>query len=117
MYHHIKCAGIYKITIGEYYYIGCSVDIFARWQSHYTSLKMDKHHSPLLQSKFNEYDITECIFSILEYISLTSYKSATKLKGNALKNDFRKNILNREKWWMSQYSKNFSLNSDNKHFK
>lgn len=114
--YKIKLATIYKIQIDEYYYLGCSIDSFSRWQSHYTLLKMNKHHSPLLQKKFNELGVTSLTFSILEYISLTEYKKVSQIKGNALKIAFKRYILQREKYWMSKYSKNFCLNNDDKNF-
>lgn len=116
MIFKIKLASIYKIQIGEYYYIGSSCDTYSRWQNHYNLLKMNKHHSIDLQKKYNEYGLTKLTFSIIEYISLTEYKKVSQLKGEELKRQFAKYILSREKLCMSKYSRNFSLNKDNKHF-
>jgi len=116
-YLKLKLAGIYKIQIGDYYYVGKSVDIMgSRWNSHYTLLKLNKHHSPKLQDKFNELGVTRMNFSVLEYISITEYKKVSQLKGKALTAAFNKLLLYREKYWMSKYSINFCLNKDNKHF-
>jgi hypothetical protein len=112
----LKLAAIYKIQIGEYYYIGSSCDTYSRWQAHYNLLKMNKHHSIRLQEKYNELGITRLTFSILEYISLTEYKKVSQLKGNELKKQFSRYLLSREKVCMSKYSKNFCLNKDDKHF-
>jgi hypothetical protein len=116
MFLKVKLTCIYKISIGDYYYIGKSTDGFSRWSSHYTLLKLNKHHSPKLQSMFNELGVTSLTFSILEYISITEYKIASQLKGKELKTQFNRYLLNREKWWMNKYSINFCLNSDDKHF-
>lgn len=113
----IKLAGIYMIKIGDYYYIGKSLDILSsRWQTHYTLLKLNKHHSPLLQEKFNEFGVISMTFSILEYISITEFKKVSKTKGKELNKMFNRYLLQREKFWMSQYSVNFCLNKDNKYF-
>lgn len=113
----IKCAGIYKIQVGEYYYVGMSVDIFSRWTSHYTLLKMNKHHSIRLQELFNKSSMSDITFSILEYVSLTDYKRDTKLKGKGLEQAFNRYLLMKEKEWMGRFSINYSLNKDNKNFK
>jgi len=115
-YRCIKLAGIYKIQIGDYYYVGNSVDCTNRWSNHYTLLKMNKHHSPKLQDKFNELGITRMSFNVLEYVSITEYKKVSQLKGKALTAAFNKLLLYREKYWMSQHSINFCLNKDDKHF-
>jgi hypothetical protein len=117
MIQKVKCAGIYKISIGDFYYIGKSVDTFSRWSSHYTLLKLNKHHSPELQSKFNELGVASLTFSILEYVSLTEYKKEHQIKGKQLVKSFNTFLLSREKYHMSNHSINFSLNKDKKYFK
>ena len=112
----IKLAGIYIIEIEDYYYIGKSMDVFSRWQSHYTQLKLNKHHSPKLQLYFNQYGLIKTNFKVLEYISITEYKKVSQMKGKQLTYQFNKHLLNREKWWMSQYSIHYSLNNNNKYF-
>lgn len=112
----IKCGGIYIISCNGYYYIGMSVDIFSRFGSHYTQLKMNKHSSKKFQTLFNNTKIEEWTFGILEYISLTEFKGRTGLKGKALENGYRKFLLIKEKEWMSKYSINYSLNENNKNF-
>lgn len=112
----VKIAGIYKISIGDYYYIGKSTSIFDRWMSHMTLLVMGKHHSPLLQNKYDIYGLEHFKFEILEVCSLSEYKFDTKLKGKQLEVSFNKHLLDREKNHMSTYSINFSLNKDNKYF-
>ena len=112
----IKLAGVYKVQIGEFYYIGMSVDIFSRLSSHYTLLKLNKHHSPKLQDKFNEFGVTSFTFSILEYVSITDWKKEHQAKGKELKTQFNRHLLTKEKEWMKLHSKNFCLNNDDKHF-
>lgn len=113
----IKMAGIYKIEhISGYYYIGMSVDIFSRWSSHYTSIKMKTHSSTAFMELWNSTNPPEWSFSILENISITKHKEETGLKGKSFENSFRKLLLNKEKEYMKLYSINFSLNKSNKHF-
>jgi hypothetical protein len=112
----VKLSGIYKISIGDFYYIGKSVDTFSRWSSHYTLLKLNKHHSPELQSKFNELGIASLTFSILEYVSITEYKKVSQMKGKELKTQFNRHLFNLEKKWMKSHSNNFALNKNNKDF-
>jgi hypothetical protein len=114
--YKIKLAGIYIIEVGEYYYIGKSVDIFSRWSSHYTSLKMGTHSSKLLQDFFNREGILKFNFRILENISKTKYKQSTTLKGAELEKQFNRYLLIKEKEWMSKYSINMCLNQNNKNF-
>jgi hypothetical protein len=111
-----KLAAIYIIEIGDYYYIGKSLDVFSRWSSHYTSLKMNKHSSPLLQDCFNKHPIDNFNFRVLEYISLTDYKKQTNLKGKELDKQFNRYLLKKEKDWMNKYSIKFSLNNNNRYF-
>ena len=110
-------AGIYKIEhISGYYYIGMSVDIFSRWSSHYTSIKMLTHSSTSFMDLWNSTKIVDWNFSIIEQVSLTKHKRDTSLKGKSLENSFRKLLLDKEKEQMKLYSINFSLNKSNKHF-
>lgn len=110
----VKCAGIYKISIGDYYYIGMSVDIFGRWQSHYTNLVLNKHSSAKLQEMFNK--IEDFRFEILEKVSKKLEKQKSELSGKSFDNHFRKLLLQKEKEWMKLHSINFALNKDDKHF-
>lgn len=66
---------------------------------------------------WNSTEPPEWTFSILEYHSLTEFKSINpELKGTELKKQFNRYQLAREKIVMKQYSINYSLNKDNKHF-
>jgi hypothetical protein len=116
--YKIKIAGIYKIEHSSgFYYIGKSSDIFGRWGSHYTSIKMKKHSSPAFMLLWNTTEPIEWTFTILEYHSITEFKiEHPDLKGTELKKQFNRHQLAREKFIMKQYSINYSLNKDNKHF-
>lgn len=113
-----RLAGIYIIvnTATNKYYIGKSVCIFERWQSHYSLLKQNKHHSPELQLEFNEYGIVNFEFKVLEYISKTDFKTLYKVKGKVLDKLFNTYLLQRERDCMKKYSVNQCLNSDKKYF-
>jgi hypothetical protein len=112
----VKIGAIYKISIGEYYYIGMSTDCGNRINSHLTDLHLNKHSSINLQNMFNEFGFTSLKFEILEYISKTDVKKETGLKGKEFETYYRKLLLKKEKLHMNMYSINFSLNSQNKSF-
>jgi len=60
--------GIYKIFNSDNtrVYIGSSIDILKRWNSHIYSLKKGKHHSKKLQNYINKYGIDSISFTLLE---------------------------------------------------
>ncbi|CAB5208311.1 hypothetical protein UFOVP182_1 [uncultured Caudovirales phage] len=112
-----KLAGIYKIEHSSgYYYIGMSVSIFERWQSHYTSIKINKHSSTEFMNLWNSTKPYEWTFSIIESISITEYKKVSQLKGKELEKGFRQLLLRTERNHMSQHSITWSLNKDKKYF-
>lgn len=114
----IQISGIYKITnkITEEYYIGMSVDIFSRWSSHYTDIKMKKHSSTKFMELWNKSNPTDWTFEILECVSKTNVKLECNLKGKAFDTYFRRILLKKEKEHMKLYSKTYALNKDNKSF-
>jgi len=113
----IKLAGIYKIEhTSGYYYIGMSVDIFSRWSSHYTSIKLNKHSSKEFMTLWKQTEPSEWSFSILEYVSITEWKKTSQMKGKEAIDGFRTFLLRKEKEWMKKYSINYSLNNNKKHF-
>ena len=114
--YKIKIAGIYKISIGDYYYIGKSVSIAERWATHLTQLVMGTHHSPELQERYIREGLTSFRFEILETVSLSLYRKQTTLKGKELEKSFNRLLLDKEKDWMKQHSINFCLNKDKKYF-
>jgi hypothetical protein len=114
--YKVKLAAIYKISVGEYYYIGKSVDFCSRWSSHLTQLVMGTHHSPELQELYNTKGLTSFRFEVLEIVSLSLYKNQTSLKGKELEKSFNRLLLDKEKSWMRLYSINYCLNKDKKYF-
>jgi group I intron endonuclease len=68
---HKKIAGIYAITciVDKKMYIGYSVNIKNRWDSHKCKLRKDLHTTPHLQSAWNKYGERMFAFSILEELS------------------------------------------------
>jgi hypothetical protein len=114
----IKIGGIYKIEhISGYYYIGMSIDIFSRWSSHYNSIKIGKHSSPLFVSLFLSSRIEEWTFTILEYSSTTEFKKTASWKNNKeFETAYRRWLCLRERHHMSTHSKNFALNANKRYF-
>lgn len=112
-----KLAGIYRIEHRSgYYYIGMSVSIFERWQSHYTSIKIAKHSSTEFMDLWNATEPSEWTFSIEESVSLTEHKKESGLKGKALETSFRQLLLRTERNYMSKISVTWALNKDKKYF-
>lgn len=60
--------GIYQIRNKktEEIYVGQSSSIGQRWNIHLSGLIQNKHHCKLLQQSFNDSEITDWIFEILE---------------------------------------------------
>lgn len=116
MNYKIKCAGVYVIEVGNFYYIGKSVSIFDRFNTHYSNLMKGVHHSKKLQNAFNQVGITKLKFRVLETFNITDLKAVTQLKGKELEKAFDKLLLEKEKEWMKKYSVKLALNSDNKFF-
>lgn len=112
----VKMAAIYKISCNDYYYIGYSTDTYGRWQNHYTDLKNKKHSSTEFQKLWDITTPEDWTWQILEYVSITNFKKESNLKGKQLELKFRQHLLKLEKKYMSEYSINFCLNKDNKHF-
>lgn len=51
-----KICGIYCISNSKYFYIGQSIDIKRRWQSHKSSLKSGNHHNKFFQRVYDKYN-------------------------------------------------------------
>ena len=64
----MKTIGIYKITnlLNNKFYIGSSCDIRARKYLHFSMLKNNKHHSPILQRVYDKYGKKYLLFEIIE---------------------------------------------------
>jgi hypothetical protein len=52
---HKGVSGIYKITIGEYYYYGSSTDVYRRKYQHQQELRASKHKNKFMQKVFEKY--------------------------------------------------------------
>jgi hypothetical protein len=110
-------AGIYKIEHKSgFFYIGMSVDIFGRWSSHYSDIKLKKHSSTEFGELWNKTEPCEWFFSVLEYVSITEWKKASGMKGKAAVDGFRKHLLKLEKDWMKKFSINWALNKNKRYF-
>jgi group I intron endonuclease len=79
--------GIYKIEniINKKTYIGSSINVEKRWNSHKNKLKNNKHHSKKLQNSWNKHGEDNFIFSIVELLENSS------------------NILEREQFYINLY--------------
>jgi predicted GIY-YIG superfamily endonuclease len=75
-----KIIGIYKITHKTgYFYIGCSLNIIKRWDSHLKMLEKNKHHCKDFQKIYNDSEINDFTFEILETINKKTTPTLTKL--------------------------------------
>lgn len=63
-------SGIYKIIniLTLDIYIGSSIKFSDRKNLHFNNLKLNKHHSIILQRAYNKYGFENFIFEIIEYI-------------------------------------------------
>ena len=64
-------AGIYSITnkVTGWVYLGKSVDIMGRWNTHLTQLFAGTHHNKKLQEDFQEHNYRDYKFEIVELCS------------------------------------------------
>ncbi len=60
-------SGVYLLKIKENYYVGSSINLIKRLESHKSKLKLLKHENIYIQRCFNKYGKKECFFSILEF--------------------------------------------------
>lgn len=47
--------GIYRVTIGDRFYIGSAANLSQRRSRHLRDLRSGKHHSPIMQNAFNKH--------------------------------------------------------------
>lgn len=52
---HKGVSGIYRMTIGEYYYFGSSTDVYRRKYQHQQELRASKHKNKFMQKVFKKY--------------------------------------------------------------
>ncbi len=65
-----KLTGIYIITckFNKKVYVGSSLDMAIRWNSHLIDLMLGKHCNSNLQNDFDRYGVTAFSFSILQLV-------------------------------------------------
>lgn len=62
---YCKVSGIYKLVIGNKFYVGSAVNLYNRMNLHKFQLLNNKHHNILVQRKFNK--IKELSYEIIEF--------------------------------------------------
>lgn len=110
----IKLGGIYSIQhkpSGKLY-IGSSVNFTQRWASHITLLVMNKHHSPELQQLWNGGSPEDFTFEIIKYVSKTTLKKESGLKGMEFEKYYKRYLLDIEKEVMGCYDVKMCLNKN-----
>lgn len=60
-----KLAGVYRISCGDRFYIGSSVDIRARFSNHRSRLRHGKHTNSFLQAVWDKYGEDAFSFNVL----------------------------------------------------
>lgn len=80
-----RIKAVYKITIGQYYYIGSSINYSRRKAAHLQKLRKNNHPNPILQNLHNKG--YELIFSTL-YISNDIDENIQNVEQNFLNDHF-----------------------------
>lgn len=70
----MKICGIYQIInkINNKIYIGSSIDVEQRWNTHKRELRSKKHHNKNLQNAWHEYGEENFVFEIIELVEDTN---------------------------------------------
>lgn len=86
-------SGIYIIrnTINDKIYIGSTVDFKGRWKTHRCKLKVNQHHSIILQNAYNKYGKDNFIFEIVEYV------------------EDKNKIIEREQRWLDFFNPEYNI--------
>lgn len=73
---------IYVITniVTNKIYIGSAIDVNIRWSKHKSDLRLNKHHSILLQRAYNKYGEHSFTYEVLEYVTDVKLLSASEQK-------------------------------------
>jgi group I intron endonuclease len=88
--------GIYLIThlpSGKCY-VGKSLDVFMRWDSHLSNLFIKKHHNKFLQALFDEGGYREWTFQILKLCKKTEVTTLEKQYINEYNTSSPEKLLN-----------------------
>ena len=88
-----KHSGIYLLKIKDSYYIGQSVDIFSRWNTHLTQLFAETHHNKHLVELFNSNSYRDIEFSILKLCKKSELNKLEKEYIISYRNE-GKNVIN-----------------------
>jgi group I intron endonuclease len=64
-------SGIYQIRniINDNIYIGSAYNLYDRFRTHYSNLKLNKHHNQHLQNSYNKYGGDSFVFEVLEILN------------------------------------------------
>lgn len=101
-----KYCGIYKIQIGEYNYIGQSINIRKRITQHRYNLKQGIHHNNFMQNVFNKYKTFEYkilfkvekeFLDILEQVCVNFYSKNNLNLIPVGKRDYVKSVSNKSR--------------------
>lgn len=97
--------GIYKIKnrITHKVYIGESVDIKSRWNTHKSELRRGVHHSERLQKDWKKYGEKAFRFSVVERFWFTKCANPNKLKIA---------LLMREGYFIDRYNSIYDYNNE-----
>jgi len=85
-----KISGIYKIEsiINGKIYVGSAVNLKKRKQEHFYHLKLQRHHSILLQRHYNKYGEKDLKFHIIEFCEKEKLIEREQYYLDTLKTDF-----------------------------
>ena len=87
MYSIPNASGIYRITciVTGKFYIGSSINLFARWNEHRNMLRRNVHHSITLQRAWNKHSEDAFSFEVLELVLPMSLTAREQYWFNKLK--------------------------------
>lgn len=103
---HRHVSGIYKISIGKYYYYGSSVDVYNRKYQHQNELRAQKHKNKFMQKVFNKYGNP-----IFEFVEPCEKSVLRKLEQIYLDNHYgKKHCLNFSN--DSSYPRNYTYTAE-----
>lgn len=78
--------GIYKITClsSNKYYIGSSINVVRRFQSHMRDLKANRHINPILQNTYLKYGRESFLYEVIEEVTIGTYEELLILEQHYL---------------------------------
>lgn len=92
-------SGIYKITntVNQKIYVGSSINIAKRFNTHKNSLIKNNHHSKTLQRSWNKYGKDNFVFNVIEFVELKENLLIREQYYLDTLNPFDKNGFNNER--------------------